>query len=81
MVALLQDFLRSMGLTVGLEGTSVFSVCISCLCVSECSSPASGVCVVVVEKKSVRGDLFGGAVLGLVEEHLFNVCFTELTLL
>lgn len=80
MVALLQDFLRAGGLTVGLEGPSMFSVCISCLSVSECPSPASCVCV-VGDMKSVRGDLSGGAVLGLVEEHLFDVCFTDLTLI
>lgn len=74
MVALLQDFLRA----EGLEGPSLFSVCISSLSVSDCPSPASGLWV-VGDGKPVRGDLFGGAVLGLVEEHLF-VCFIELTL-
>lgn len=79
MVALLQDFLRAVGLTVGLAGASVLSVSISCLSDSGGLCPASGICV-VGDRKSVRGDLCGGAVLGLVEEHLFNDCFTEVTL-
>ena len=78
MVALLQDFLRAMGLTVGLDGPSVFSDCNSCLSVSECSSSPLGVRVVVNEK-SVRGDLCTGAVLGLVEERLFDDRVSDLT--
>lgn len=81
MVPLLQDFLRAVGLTVGLEGPSVLSVCISSLSVSDCPSPASGVCV-AGDRRSVtlRTDLFGGAVLGLTDEHLFDFRFTKLTL-
>lgn len=82
-MALLQDFLRPVGLTLGLEGLSIVSICLSCLTVSECPSSASSVCVeggVEGDGKSVRGDLCGGAVMGLVEEHLFDVCFIEFTL-
>lgn len=71
-MALLQDFLRPVGLTLGL---SIVSICLSCLTDSECPSSASSVCV-EGDGKSVRGDLCGGAVMGLVEEHLFDVCFT-----
>lgn len=78
-MALLQDFLRPVGLTLGLEGLSIVSICLSCLTVSECPSSASSVCV-EGDGKSVRGDLCGGAVMGLVEEHLFGVCFIEFTL-
>lgn len=60
MVALLQDFLRAAGLTVGYEVPSVFSACISCLPVSERPSTASDICV-VGDIKWVRGDLCGGA--------------------
>lgn len=78
-MALLQDFLRPVGLTLGLEGLPIVSICPSCLTVSEVPSSASGVCV-EGDGKSVRGDLCGGAVMGLVEEHLFEVCFIEFTL-
>lgn len=79
MVALLQDFLRAVGLTEELEGASVFSICISCLSVSGCASPASVACM-VGDGGSRRGDLCVGAVLlGLVEEHLFDDGVGELT--
>lgn len=78
MVALLKDFLRALGLTVGPEGTSVFSVCISCWSGSGRASPISGVDM-LGDRSSVRGDLFGGRVLGLVEERLLADCFTEFT--
>lgn len=78
MVDLLKDFLRALGLTVGPEGTSVFSVCISCWSVSGRASPISGVDM-LGDRSSVRGDLFGGRVLGLVEERLLADRFTEFT--
>lgn len=77
MVALLHDFLRALELTEGFEGPSVFSARTSCFSVSNCPPP--GVCM-VGDRGSVRGDLCGGAVSGLLEEHLFEVCVTELTL-
>lgn len=77
-VALLQDFLRVLGLTEGLEGPSAFSIGTPCLSSSECLSPTSMVWV-VGDGTSVRGDLRGGAVLGLVEEHLLDVWFIELS--
>ena len=73
MVALLQDFLRA----VGLEGPSVTSVCLFSLSISDWPSPASGVDVVGA---MVRRDLFGGTVLGLVDERLFDVDVSELPL-
>lgn len=79
MVDLLQDFLVPVRLTGGHEGPSVFAVGISCLFSSEFSSPADGVCV-MGETRLVRGDLCGGAVLGLVDAHLLDVCFTEFIL-
>ncbi len=79
MVALLQDFLLAVGLKVGLGGPSV-SICISCFSVSGWSSSASGVCV-LGDDKSVRGDLCAGAGLGLEDERLFDVCFSEFTLI
>lgn len=70
MVALLQDFLLAVGLPGGPVGSSTLS---------DCGSPAFGICV-MGDGTSVRGDLCGGAASGLVEEHLLGVCFGELTL-
>lgn len=72
MVALLQDFLRGVGLTEKPGGSSVVSSCGSCLSVIKLPSPESGVSM-VGDKESVRGDFCGGAVVGLVDEHLFDV--------
>lgn len=54
-----------------------FSICISCFSGTKFPSPESGVCM-VDDGQSVRGDLCGGAVLGLVDEHLFFDCGKEL---
>lgn len=66
------------GLTGGLEGAPEFSFC-TCSSISECFPSANGLSV-VGEWTSVRGDLCGGVVPGLVEERLLEVGFIELTL-
>lgn len=76
MVALLQDFLRALGLTEGfVEGASP-----PVLSVSEGPSAAASVISAGPDAESVRGDLCGGAVSELVWEHLLGVCLSEFTL-
>lgn len=73
-MALLHDFLRAVGLTGG--GSSVVSVCISCLSISDrpASASTSGVCV-VGDGMSVRGNLFGEAPSAFSAERSLDVCF------
>lgn len=76
-MALLQDFLRVEGLP---DGPSAFSVCMSRSSISGCPSAASAVCG-TGDGTPVRGDLWGGTGEGLVEEHLFDVCFNGFALI
>lgn len=71
-VALLKDFRRVVGLTVRPEEPSVLSARTSPWSVSVGCSTTAGVCV-VGNWSSIRGDLFGGAESGLLDEHLLAV--------
>lgn len=74
-VALLKDFRRVVGLTVGSEEPSVLSGCTSLWSVSAGCSTTAEVCV-EWNWSSIRGDLFGGAESGLSDEHLLVVSTT-----
>lgn len=74
-VALLKDFRRVVGLSVGTEEPSVLSACTSLWSVSAGCFTTGDVCV-ELNWSSIRGDLFGGAESGLLDEHLLVVSTT-----
>lgn len=74
-VALLKDFRRVVGLTVGSEDPSVLSTCTSLRSVCVGCSTTADVCV-VGNWSSTRGDLCGGAKSGLGVEHRLPVSTT-----
>lgn len=74
-VALLKDFRRVVGLTVVSEEPSVLSTCTSLWSVSAGCFTTADVCV-EWNWSSMRGDLFGGAESGLLDEHLLVVSTT-----
>lgn len=74
-VALLKDFRRVVGLTVGSEDPSMLSTCTSLRSVCVGCSTTADVCV-VGNWSSIRGDLCGGAKSGLGVEHRLPVSTT-----